>query len=291
MEPILQAVQRAKVNRPVVAPSPVSPLPLGGAQSNQPVSNSPAALQGGASVEAGKQVWLQETELSWDHLETQRIVSHNVTDIRAKAYDVLRTQVVQAMDKKDWHLLAVTSPTEGCGKSITTINLALSLARQPERPVVLIDLDLQRPRIGQYLGIKPDKGVVGVLSGKIKLQDAMVNAQIGGYFCSVLPAENRSLHSSELIASRAMRSMLQDLRTALPNAIVILDLPPVLSGDDVLSVIPHVDCFLMVAAVGRTTVSDVRECSKHLHGAELLRIVLNKSSEQQSYYGLRAEHM
>jgi Mrp family chromosome partitioning ATPase len=290
MEPILQAVQRAKIDRPVVAPSSVPALPVGEGQSNLPATGPIADSSEAESRQVGKHAWLKEIELSWDHLEQNRIVSHNVTDIRAKAYDVLRTQVVQAMDRKGWHLIAVTSPTEGCGKSITTINLALSLARQPERPVVLVDLDLQRPRISRYLGIKTEQGVVGILSGKAKLRDAMVNVQIGGYLCSVLPAESRSLHSSELIASRAMRSMLQDLRKTFPNAIVILDLPPVLSGDDVLSIMPNVDCFLMVAAVGRTTVSDVRECRKHLQSSEVLRIVLNKSSEQQSYYGLRAEH-
>jgi hypothetical protein len=234
--------------------------------------------------------WLKEVDLDWDHLERERIVSHNVSDIRAKAYDVLRTQLLQAMDRRGWHVLAVTSPTEGCGKSITSINLALSIARQSERSVILIDLDLQRPRVSHYLGLKPTQGVVGVLSGKTKLPDALLHAQIGGYFSGVLPAETRSLHSSELIASRGMRNMLQEIKVAFPEAIIILDLPPILSGDDVLSVAPYVDCFLVVAAVGTTTISDIRECNKHLHSAEVLRIVLNKSSEQQLYYGYRTEH-
>ena len=56
-------------------------------------------------------------------------------------------------------------------------------------PVVLIDLDLQRPRVARYLGLKAEQGVVSILSGRSKLRDAMVNAQIGGYVCTLLPAE------------------------------------------------------------------------------------------------------
>ncbi len=282
MEPILQAVQRAKSARPSA--------PVEGAVS---ASASPPIATGTTppiACTAPIAPWLTEIELNWEHLEQQRIVSHNVTDPRARAYDVLRTQTLQSMDKRNGHVLGVTSPTEGCGKTVTSVNLALSIARQPERSVVLVDLDLQRPRVARCLGIKAEQGVVSVLSGKSKLQQSMLNAQIGGYFCPVLPAETISLHSSELIASRALRSMLQELKTTFPNATVIVDLPPVLSGDDVLSLMPLMDAFLLVAAVGRSTVSDVRESNKYLHSTELLRIVLNKSADQKMYYGAGAGH-
>ena len=288
MDPILQAVQRAKISQPTATPTPISPVPVSPTVSGPAIAPQIGAKAAPLPAE-DKATWLREVELDWDHLERRRIVAHNVSDIRCRAYDILRTQVLQSMDRKRFQVLAVTSPTEGCGKSVTAINLALSIARQPERSVVLVDLDLQRPQVSRYLGFKCEQGVVGILSGKSKLKDAAVQAQIGGYSWTVVPAENRNLHSSELIASRAMRSMLQDIKDRFPGSIVILDLPPVLSGDDVLSVSPYVDCFLLVAAVGRTTVSDVRECNKHLHSAEILRVVLNKSSEQQLYYGPRSE--
>ena len=64
---------------------------------------------------------------------------------------MLRAQVLQSMDENGWQFLAVTSPTTGCGKSVTAINLALSVARQSERSVFLVDMDLQRPKIADYL--------------------------------------------------------------------------------------------------------------------------------------------
>jgi hypothetical protein len=87
-----------------------------------------------------------------------------------------------------------------------------------------------------------------------------------------------------------MRSMLQEIKASFPAATVILDLPPLLSGDDVLSLIPNVDAFLLVAAVGHSTISHVRECNKYLHSAEVLKVVLNKSSDQLSYYGAGVGH-
>jgi protein-tyrosine kinase len=208
-----------------------------------------------------------------------------VADPRSKFFDVLRTQVLQSMDRHNWHVLAVTSPTEGCGKTFTAVNLALSIARQPERSTVLVDLDLQRPKVAGYLGLRCEQGVVSMLAGRTTMQDSMVDAHIGGIHCPVLPAEARSIHSSELIASRAFRTMLEEIKTNFPAALVILDLPPVMSGDDVLSIMPYVDGFLLVAAVGSSTVSDIREGNRYLHSAEIIRIVLNKAAEQRTYYG------
>ena len=80
---------------------------------------------------------------------------------------MLRTQVLQAMDQKNWQFLAITSPTAGCGKTVTAINLALSIARQPERSALLVDMDLQRPAVANYLGIKCRHGVRSILEGAL----------------------------------------------------------------------------------------------------------------------------
>src|SRR6185437_16710906 len=77
------------------------------------------------------------------HLESTRIIAHDIADPRSKSFDMLRTQVLQSMDMKSWQVLGVTSPTAGCGKSVISVNLALSIARQQERAVLLVDMDLQ----------------------------------------------------------------------------------------------------------------------------------------------------
>lgn len=83
-----------------------------------------------------------------------------------------------------------------------------------------------------------------------------------------------------------MRGLLQEIRAGSPTQIVVLDLPPVLAGDDVISIVPHLDCVLLVAAVGFSTVQEIKECSRLLQSTEIVRLVLNKSTEQTTdqYY-------
>ena len=132
-----------------------------------------------------------------ERLESMRIIAHNVLDQRSRAYDMLRTQVLRAMAAENWQLIGVTSPTAGCGKTLTAVNLAMSIARQPDKSALLIDLDLQRPQVAKTLGLKPENGVFGVLEGQMALPDAVLRARIGNHHLSVLPCETSTSHSSE----------------------------------------------------------------------------------------------
>src|ERR1700733_730191 len=84
----------------------------------------------------------QEIALNAAYLESNRIIAHDDMDPRSKFFDMLRTQVLQSMDQRHWKILGITSPTPGCGKTVTAVNLAFSIARQPDRSVLLVDLDL-----------------------------------------------------------------------------------------------------------------------------------------------------
>src|SRR6476620_5214472 len=114
MEPIRQAVERAKATG--VAP----PEPQGRPISARQVHNT----------RPDHSLHIKEVQLDRQHLESCRLIAHNAADPRASSFDMLRTQVLQSMDQRNWQFLAVTSPTAGCGKTVTSINLALSIARQ-----------------------------------------------------------------------------------------------------------------------------------------------------------------
>jgi Mrp family chromosome partitioning ATPase len=228
---------------------------------------------------------IREMELRHKQLENERIVGHDNTDPNSKAYDMLRTQILQSMDLKEWQILAVTSPTPGCGKTLTSLNLAMSIARQRERSVLLVDMDLQKPQIANRLNIRSEAGVLAVLEGNATIPQSMVRVRIGNLRLNVLPCEKSTLQSSEWMASSAASALLRELKQSDRSRIIILDLPPMLTGDDVLSILPQVDCVLFVAAVGSTTVSEIKECNKHLQSTSVVRIVLNKVSETgPSYY-------
>jgi protein-tyrosine kinase len=287
MEKIKQAVERAKASATVEPLRPMTALQGQGAPEaavapakSPPLKSEPIARQAGSAAR------YNEVTLNWSHLEQHRIIGHNVADPRSRVFDVLRTQVLQAMDQKNWQFLAITSPTEGCGKTVTAINLALSIARQPERSAVLIDMDLQRPAVANYLGIKCRQGVGDILEGRATLADTIVRANADSCELMVLPTAAPTVYSSELIASRNMDTMLQDIKRTFRQQTVIFDMPPLLQGDEVLATLPRIDAALLVTAVGVSTLHEIKECNRHLQATEVIRVILNKSHEpiKRHYY-------
>jgi Mrp family chromosome partitioning ATPase len=226
---------------------------------------------------------IQEVELDAAYLQSRRIASYDEKNLNCRSFDMLRTQVLQTMEQKGWKILAVTSPTSSCGKTLTAINLALSIARQPERSVLLVDMDLRKPQVADCLGLIRDEGVLGVLEGRVALASAIIRARVGNCKFEVLPTASTP-HSSDLMSSSAMSTLLHDLRIDSQSRIVILDLPPLLSSDDVIAILPQVDCALLVTAVGTSTVSEIEECNKHLQSTDLVRFVLNKVPQSDSNY-------
>lgn len=274
MENIRQAVERARARQ--------------GAASEQQAraSSGPSRRRfefGVGATTYGIDPSNQEIDLDAAHLESRRIITHFGADPRSRSFDMLRTQILQAMDVKAWKIVAITSPTAACGKTLTALNLGLSIARQPERSVLLVDLDLQKPQIAACLGLSCPDGLLGVVRGDTPLSSAIVHARVGNQQLMVLPTAATS-GSSELMASRSMATMFEDLRRDYQSQIIIVDLPPILICDDVIAILPQVDCVLLVAAVGSTTVAEIEQCNKHLESTEVVRVVLNKVPEVTNNY-------
>jgi protein-tyrosine kinase len=228
---------------------------------------------------------ITDVRLNTAHLENARIVAHGASNQHGRYYDMLRTQVLQEMDKKSWQFLAITSPTAACGKTVTACNLAISIARLPERSVLLVDLDLRRPMVADYLGVGGNSGgVLSVLEGRATLSSAILQASIGPNSFLVLPGSVSSSGSSEWMASQTMATLLQAIKRDFRSRIVIFDLPPMLLGDDVISILPRMDATLLVAGVGITSVSDIKECQKHLQRSPVVRVVVNKASDPVGSY-------
>jgi Mrp family chromosome partitioning ATPase len=252
-------------------------VPLAPSADQSPLGDQNHRIDAGGSLQEAR---IKNVPLKAAHLESMRIVSHNKDDLRARSFDMLRTQVLQTMDNSGWQFLAVTSPTAGCGKTVTACNLALSIARLPERSVLLVDLDMRKPKVADYLGIKQDFGLLSVLQGRQNLSDAIVQVGIEREQLLVLPGEQTNA-SSEWMASPTVATLLQTIKREFRSRIVILDLPPILTGDDVLSILPQLQSVLLVAEAGSSSVSEVRACTKHLKATPVVRVVVNKITERE----------
>ena len=104
--------------------------------------------------------------LDHEHLKAMRIVAEDVTDPRARGFEMLRTQIFRKMSEPRHQTLGITSPTSGCGKTVCALNLAFSIARLAERSVTLVDLDLRKPLMRSYLGLPAGPGIDGLLRGE-----------------------------------------------------------------------------------------------------------------------------
>lgn len=204
-----------------------------------------------------------------------------------RAYKILRTRVLRRLEANQWHSFALTGVTAGEGKTLTAINLAIALAQDTSTWVALIDLDLQRPRIADYLGMRNTRGERGLseyLLGNASFENIVYQPEIERL--AVIPNFTPLQNSSEMLTSSRMVELMQALEAEAPRRILIFDMPPVLAADDVLAFAPQIDGLLLVVAEGTTDRNSLRQAKEVLAEMNLMGVVLNRSAERNdsAYY-------
>lgn len=265
MERIKEAIERAKRERVGVPPPP-----------QDAKAEDPDSRPKDSSLRSVKYQQTKVVELDMAHLASHRIFAHLKNNPMTAYIDMLRTQVLQKMDEHGWRTLGVTSPTPGSGKSLIAINLAISIARHTQKTALLVDLDLRRPKVAEYLGLdcRVDS-LVSALKGKVDISEAMVNPSIRHLV--VLPTSRPVANPAEALASKRVANLISDLRERYESRIVIFDLAPLVNTDDALSVVPKMDAVLMVVGNGMSTKREIEESMRHLQSTSLLGVVLNKA--------------
>ena len=239
-----------------------------------------------ASGDLGSMRYSKTAVVSLDaaHLERHRVIAHQKSHPDSWAFDVLRTQVLQKMDENGWRTLAITSPSVESGKTLVSINLAISIAQLTNRTSLLVDFDLRRPSVARSLGLNRPLSLNDLLGERVDIDEVLVNPGIERFV--VLPTNQPVTGASEVLSSSRVGNLIGDLRERYADRIVIFDLPPVLAADDVMTVLPRIDCVLMVVGSGMSTQSEVEEAMNRLSKANLLGVVLNKDEAQvqNAYY-------
>jgi protein-tyrosine kinase len=249
------------------------------------VENNAVSTFTNTENELGKINYLNTPVIKLDsvHLEKNRVIAHIKNDINSSVFDSLRTQILQKMEENNWRTLAVVSPTPESGKTLVSINLAISIAHQPQKTAILVDFDLRRPKVASYLGIHTENSMNEYLTGKLPIQDVMFNPGIPRMV--VIPTMRSVTKSAEILSTKKVAHLIQDLRDRYDSRIVIFDSPPVLNSDDAMVLLPQVDCILLVVANGMSTESEIEETLHHLPKEKLLGVVLNKVEvEAKAYY-------
>jgi protein-tyrosine kinase len=224
-----------------------------------------------------------ESEHSIEDSESKVILS-NAQDERVRsAYKMLRTRTLRRMRQNDWHVIGVTSAVQGDGKSLTAVNLALSLARETTLSVILVELDLRRPSVCQQFGVDPSKGLSDYLDGTAELSDVLFRPA-GTERIAILPNTEVYENSSETLSSPNIAALIDELKDSDQGRVVICDLPPYLATDDVLAFSPLADAFLIVVSEGQTSRDLLKRGLDILQELPLLGVVLNRSEEATTGY-------
>lgn len=212
-------------------------------------------------------------ELDPARLRRERIIAGDSDDKRAESYRQLRTQILRKFRENNWHTLAITSPNSQAGKTLTAINLAISLSLEVNQTVMLVDLDLRRSSISQKLGFEVEYGLTDVIEGRADIGGALINP--GFERLVILP--NRPAHyRSELLSSPQMGKILKDIIGRYESRLIIFDLPALLDDDDALVFAPYADATLLVVEDGVTKRSEIERSLQLLEGTRLIGTVLNK---------------
>lgn len=133
-----------------------------------------------------------------EHLERHRIVAYNKNSNMSGPIDLLRTQVLKAMEENGWRTLAITSPTPEAGKTVLAINLAMSIAHHTTKTALLVDFDLRRPKVGSSLGLPMDKALNELLADEAGLEEVLVNPTLPRFV--VLPTRVPIPLSTEVLS-------------------------------------------------------------------------------------------
>jgi capsular exopolysaccharide synthesis family protein len=278
MERIKQAIEKVKAQQSSVARTQAQPHP--GTRGTMPI---PHSSQSQDELENICYRYTRIVKLQEEHLARNRIVAFNKNDPKSMSFDLLRTHILQKMEANGWRTLAITSPTPESGKSVVAINLAMSIAQQTNKTCMLVDFDLRRPKIGTYLGVPMEKSLNDLLEGTAELPDVLINPGVARLV--ILPTKNPVRKSSETLSSIKIENLIKDLRERYESRIIIFDLPPMLVADDVIVLLPHIDCVLMVVANGMSTKREIEDSLRQIPSAKLIGTILNKAeTEQIPYY-------
>lgn len=187
------------------------------------------------------------------------------------------------------NLIMVTSALAGEGKTFCAANLAMSIAMEMDHTVLLVDADVARPAIPNYLGLETGRGLLDVLlDDKLDLADVLIKTNVEKL--SILPAGSRHKRATELLASQAMSDLLREIARRYPDRVVIFDSPPLLLTSEAHVLASQMGQIVLVVAAESTTQQAIKEALRQIEKCDIVNLIYNKArtfpgGEYYGYYG------
>ena len=210
-----------------------------------------------------------------EDLVARRVLTSDQHSPFVDAYKILRTQVLHRLKEHRWNVIGVTSPGAQEGKTIVAVNLAISLALEPNHTALLIDANLRNPQIHQLFDVD-NYGLADYLLDQVSVSELLIHPEIDRLV--VMPAGGPVKISVETLTLAKMTTLVQELKHRYTSRIVVFDLPPVLDTADVIGIAPRLDALILVVEEGKTTEKRIREALASVRETvPVLGVVMNKA--------------
>lgn len=222
--------------------------------------------------------------LSHEKLDKTLIAYHDPQSVEAELFKVLRTNILFPASGEPPRTILVTSALPGDGKSFISTNLAISIAQGVEEHVLLIDGDLRKPVINQRFGFEKVAGLSDYLSDGDDIASVLMKTQIDKL--TILPSGVPPINPAELMASKKLRALLDEVKARYDDRFVIIDSPPPSMASETNAMAKYVDGVIIVVRAGKTPREAVAETIDQIGKEKLIGIVLNNVDHiYTKYYG------
>lgn len=198
---------------------------------------------------------------------------------------LLQKASMEATQAGKENLIMVTSAYSGEGKTFSSLNLAMSIAVERDRRVLLVDADVVKPGMGRLLGLENRDGLVDFLNGDNEdLSSILLSTNV--HNLTLMPAGKTHHLSHELLASKAMQDLVEELATRYKDRVIIFDSSPLLATSESRVLARLVGQVVIVIEQDKTSQTAVQDAIACIERGKITGLILNKShTGSDAYYG------
>jgi exopolysaccharide/PEP-CTERM locus tyrosine autokinase len=244
-----------------------------------PISSMPKARQFGETSVSSKRIDLNLAALHQAGFVTPMAERSRMAD----QYRVIKRPLISnAMGKgaatiNHANLIMVTSALPGEGKTFTAINLAMSIAAELDNSVMLVDADVARPSLLRTFGLPVGPGLLDLLQGRSQMSDVLLRTNVDKL--TLLPSGHPQARATEMLASDAMRQLLDDMAQRYADRIIIFDSPPLLLTTESRALAAHMGQIVVVVHAGKTLQREVQHALSTIEACPVKLMLLNQATE------------
>jgi exopolysaccharide/PEP-CTERM locus tyrosine autokinase len=262
------------------------PMPIASVEEMSP----DVALLGGtaAAMESARFVKIDRKRLRAAGFVPDEVQERRFADQyrRIKRPMLLQVQALSAAHAPGARLIMMASALPGDGKTFTSINLALSMARERDISMLIVDGDVAKPHISRIFGLEREPGLLDALANEnVDVESLVLPTDVPGL--SMLPAGQFHESATELLASARMDQVITRLTARDPQRVVLLDSPPLLLSSESRALVEIAGQVGLVVRAGKTPRQAVMEAIEHIGPNKPMGLILNQSllAQSEGYYG------